>query len=94
LVIIVRIGGQKKSNTHAITLKHFFAHDIIHGVSYLEKGILFTLKGTFGKDLAAALIIYVKRVNYYNVFALTLIIIALNILTVHYYHDLNPPSVS
>lgn len=85
----------QKSNTHAITLKHFFAHDIIHGVFHLEKGILFTLKETFTRPGQAALdYIHGKRVNYYNVFALSLIIIALNILTVHYYHDLNPSSVS
>jgi hypothetical protein len=85
----------QKSNTHAITLKHFFFHDIIHGVFHLEKGILFTLKETFTRPGQAALdYIHGKRVNYYNVFGLALMLIALNILTVHYNHGINPPSVS
>jgi hypothetical protein len=86
--------GQKNS-THAITLKHFFAHDIIHGVFHLEKGILFTLKETFTRPGQAALdYIHGKRVNYYNVFGLVLMVIGLNILTVHYYHEINPSLVS
>jgi hypothetical protein len=83
----------QKTNTYAITLKHFFAHDIIHGVFHLEKGILFTLKESFTRPGQAALdYIHGKRVNYYNVFGLILMLIGFNILTVHYHHEINPSS--
>jgi hypothetical protein len=85
----------QKTNTHAITLKHFFFHDIVHGVLHLEKGILLTLKETFTRPGQAALdYINGKRVKYYNVFYLILMLIGFNILTVHYYHEINPSSVS
>jgi hypothetical protein len=84
----------QKSNTHAITLKHFFLHDIIHGVWHLEKGILLTIKETFTRPGQAALdYIKGKRIKYYNVFYLILLLIGLNILTVHYHHEINPSSV-
>ena len=84
----------QKSNTHAITLKHFFLHDIIHGVWHLEKGILLTIKETFTRPGQAALdYIKGKRVKYYNVFYLILLLIGFNILTVHYHHEINPSSV-
>lgn len=84
----------QKSNTHAITLKHFFLHDIIHGIWHLEKGILLTIKETFTRPGQAALdYIKGKRVKYYNVFYLILMLIGLNIVTVHYHHEINPSSV-
>ena len=83
----------QKTNTHAITLKHFFFHDIIHGVWHLEKGILLTIKETFIRPGKAALdYINGKRVKYYNVFYLILMLIGLNILTVHFHHEINPSS--
>lgn len=84
----------QKTNTHAITLKHFLFHDIIHGVWHLEKGILLTIKETFTRPGQAALdYINGKRVKYYNVFYLILMLIGFNILTVHYHHEINPSSV-
>jgi hypothetical protein len=83
----------QKNDTHAITLKHFLFHDIIHGVWHLEKGILLTIKETFTRPGQAALdYIKGKRVKYYNVFYLILMLIGLNILTVHYHHEINPSS--
>jgi hypothetical protein len=85
----------QKSDTHAITLKHFLFHDIIHGVWHLEKGILLTLKETFTRPGQAALdYINGKRVKYYNVFYLILMLIGLNVLTVHYHHEIDPSSVN
>lgn len=85
----------QKNNTHAITLKHFLFHDIIHGVWHLEKGILLTIKETFTRPGQAALdYIKGKRVKYYNVFYLILMLIGLNILTVHYYREINPSSAA
>jgi hypothetical protein len=85
----------QKNNTHAITLKHFLFHDIIHGVWHLEKGILLTIKETFTRPGKAALdYIKGKRVKYYNVFYLILMLIGFNILTVHYHHEIDPSSVN
>jgi hypothetical protein len=85
----------QKNNTHAITLKHFLFHDIIHGVWHLEKGILLTIKETFTRPGQAALdYINGKRVKYYNVFYLILMLIGFNILTVHFHHEINPSSVA
>ncbi|UQD56651.1 DUF3667 domain-containing protein [Flavobacterium sp. K5-23] len=85
----------QKNNTHAITLKHFLFHDIIHGVWHLEKGILLTIKETFTRPGQAALdYINGKRVKYYNVFYLILMLIGLNVLTVHYHHKIDPSSVN
>ena len=70
----------QKTDTHRITLKHFLFHDIIHGVWHLEKGILFTLKQALLKPGKAALdYIYGKRVGYYNVFYLILLLTATGI---------------
>lgn len=70
----------QKTDTHRITPKHFFYHDILHGVWHLDKGILFTLHGTIIRPGQAALdYIKGKRILYYNVFYLCLILIGLNV---------------
>jgi hypothetical protein len=75
----------QKTNTHRIVLKHFILHDLLHGVWHLEKGIVFTLKETILRPGQAALdYIMGKRIKYYNVFYLSLLIIALNILLLHF----------
>jgi len=75
----------QKTNTHRITFKHLVFHDIIHGIWHFEKGILFTLKEAIMRPGKAALdYIEGKRIRYYNVFYLALILIGLNIFVVHY----------
>ena len=60
-------------------------HDLLHGVWHLEKGILFTLKETITRPGQAALdYIKGKRIRYYNVFYLALLVIGLNILLLHF----------
>ena len=72
--------GQKKIETQRITFKHFFLHDILHGVWHFERGILFTLKEAVVRPGNAALdYIAGKRVRYYNVFYLVLVLIGLGI---------------
>lgn len=72
--------GQKTA-THRITAKHFVTHDLLHGVWHIEKGILYTLKQALLRPGKAALeYISGKRIKYYNVFYLILIIIGLTIL--------------
>lgn len=74
----------QKTDTHRIVLKHFIFHDLLHGVWHLEKGILFTLKETILRPGQAALdYISGKRIKYYNVFYLSLLVIAANILLLH-----------
>lgn len=74
----------QKTDTHPITLKHFVFHDLLHGVWHLEKGILFTLKETIIRPGQAALdYIKGKRIRYYNVFYLALLVIGLNVILLH-----------
>jgi len=70
----------QKTDTHRITLKHFLFHDVIHGVWHLDRGILFTLKQAIARPGKAALeYIEGKRIPYYNVFYLILLLTGLGI---------------
>lgn len=76
----------QKAETHRITLPHFLMHDLLHGVWHLDRGILFTLKETIVRPGQAALdYISGKRIRYYNVFYLSILLIALNVILVHFY---------
>ncbi|WP_309641371.1 DUF3667 domain-containing protein [Flavobacterium sp.] len=81
----------QKTDTHRITLKHFLLHDMMHGIWHLEKGILFTIKETFVRPGQAALdYIHGKRIRYYNVFYLAILIIGLGLLLGHLYESMHP----
>jgi len=70
----------QKTDTHRITLKHFLFHDIVHGVWHVDKGIIFTLRQALFRPGKAALdYIDGKRIRYYNVFYLILLLIGLGI---------------
>jgi hypothetical protein len=74
----------QKTDTHRITLKHFIAHDLMHGFWHLDRGILFTVKEAVVRPGQAALdYISGKRIRYYNVFYLSLLLIALNVILWH-----------
>ena len=77
------------TDTHRITFKHFLLHDILHGVWHVERGILFTIKEVFTRPGQAA-VDYIggKRIKYYNVFYLTVLVVGLNILLSEYYTQL------
>jgi hypothetical protein len=80
----------QKSDTHRITLKHLIFHDILHGIWHFEKGIFFTMKEALTRPGQAALdYISGKRIKYYNVFYLILILIGLNVFLSHYYDELS-----
>jgi hypothetical protein len=80
----------QKTDTHKITFKHFLFHDILHGVWHFEKGILFTLKQALLRPGKAALeYIAGKRIRFYNVFYLTLLLIGLNIFINHIQNQLS-----
>jgi hypothetical protein len=81
----------QKTHTHRITLKHFLLHDLLHGIWHLEKGILFTIKEAFMRPGQAALdYISGKRIRYYNVFYLSLLVIATSLLLNHLYDNIRP----
>lgn len=78
----------QKADTHRITVKHFLEHDLLHGVFHIEKGIWFTIKETFTRPGKAAMdYISGKRISYYNIFYLLLVLIGLNILVFHYIQE-------
>ena len=80
----------QKTDTHRITFKHFIFHDILHGVWHFEKGILFSLKEAITRPGKAALnYISGKRIRYYNVFYLILLLIGLNLFMNSYYTKLS-----
>lgn len=80
----------QKTDTHRITFRHFFFHDILHGVWHFEKGILFTMKQAILRPGKAALdYIAGKRIRYYNVFYLTLLLIGLSIFVSHIQNNLS-----
>lgn len=80
----------QRADTHRITVKHFIQHDLLHGVFHLDKGILFTIKETFTRPGKAAMdYINGKRISYYNVFYLLLILIGANLIVVHYVEIFN-----
>jgi hypothetical protein len=82
------VCGQK-TDTHRITAKHFVMHDLLHGVWHLEKGILFTLKEALLRPGYAALAyIKGKRIRYYNIFYLSLLLIATIFLLSHWQNKL------
>lgn len=81
----------QKTDTHRITIKHFLFHDLLHGVWHLDRGIFFTLKETLVRPGRAALdYIQGKRIRYYNIFYLCLLVIGLHILLVHLYDFIHP----
>lgn len=81
------ICGQKTS-THRFSLKHFFVHDMIHGIFHLDKGFLFTLKELFTRP-GHSIREYVqgKRVKHFNAFTALIIIIGLGYFLGDYIRD-------
>ena len=71
------VCGQKVS-THRFSLKHFFLHDLIHGVFHLDKGFPFTVKELYTRP-GHSIREYIqgKRTNYFNYFTLLIIMIAI-----------------
>ncbi|MFY0481357.1 DUF3667 domain-containing protein [Flavobacterium sp. PLA-1-15] len=79
----------QKTDTHRINFKHFLVHDILHGVWHMEKGILFTMKEALTRPGKAALdYISGKRIKYYNVFYLTVLLVGLQLFLANYYEHL------
>jgi hypothetical protein len=86
--------GQKAA-THRFDLRHFFEHDIVHGVFHLDKGFPFTIKQMFSRPgFAVREYIEGKRISYFNPVTFLLLVIALNIFVITVsgfrYSDLMP----
>ena len=76
----------QKSDTHRISLAHLIKHDLVHGVWHFDRGLLFTLRESFLRPGHMAMdYINGKRVKYYNIFYLILIVLGINALTAHYF---------
>lgn len=76
----------QKSSTHRITLPHLVKHDLVHGLFHFDKGLLYTVRESFLRPGHMAMnYIKGKRVRYYNVFYLILIVLGINLLTAHYF---------
>ena len=75
----------QKADTHRITLPHLIQHDLVHGLWHFDKGLLYTVREAFLRPGHMAMdYIKGKRVKYYNIFYLILIVLGLNVLTAHY----------
>jgi hypothetical protein len=80
------VCGQK-STTHRYSIKHFLAHDFVHGVWHLDKGILFTIKVLFTRPgHGVREFIQGKRVNYFSFVTLILLILTISGLVAPYAH--------
>lgn len=77
----------QKSTTHRYSIKHFVAHDFIHGVWHVDKGILFTLKSLFTRPgHSVREYIQGKRVPYFSFVTLILLILTVSGLIAPYTH--------
>ncbi len=76
----------QKADTHRITVPHLIQHDLVHGLWHFDKGLLFTLREAFVRPGTMAMnYINGKRVRYYNVFYLILLVLGINALVAHYF---------
>lgn len=79
----------QKTTIHRIDFKNFIAHDFLHGLFHVEKGMLFTAKESLIRPGKAALdYIDGKRIRYYNVFYFILVLIGINLFLSNYYDQL------
>lgn len=84
----------QKSDTARITLHSLIKSDILGSIWHVEAKFFRTLKhvllnpGTMGMDYVSG-----KRIKYYNLFSLLLILFGFNALALHFYLDLNPNKI-
>ncbi len=69
--------GQKTS-THRYSLKHFFAHDFIHGIFHFDSGFFYTIKELFTRPgHSVREFIQGKRVKHFNYFAIVVLLLTM-----------------
>ncbi|QDW24001.1 DUF3667 domain-containing protein [Pedobacter sp. KBS0701] len=77
----------QKSSTHRYSIKHFLAHDFVHGIWHVDKGILFTLKALFTRPgHSVREFIQGKRVPYFSFVTLILLILTASSLIAPFTH--------
>ena len=82
-------GCGQEADTHRISFKSFFIHDVLHVIFQIEKGMLFTAKQALIRPGKAALdYISGKRKRYYNIFYLVLITFGLILFLRHFLDEL------
>lgn len=91
-------GCGQKADTHRISIRHLIEHDLVHGIWHFDKGLLYTVREAFVRPGSMAIdYIRGKRVKYYNVFYLILIVLGINLLVANYfrqyYHITDKPVV-
>ncbi|HRO43891.1 MAG TPA: DUF3667 domain-containing protein [Flavipsychrobacter sp.] len=72
----------QKAITHKLSAKHFLAHEVVHGIWHLDKGILFTLRGLLTKP-GHFVHNYIagKRVGHFNLGTLLVLLAGLFLYT-------------
>lgn len=69
--------GQKTS-THRYSLKHFFTHDLVHGIFHLDSGFFYTIKELFTRPgHSVREFIQGKRVKHFNYFTLVILLLTI-----------------
>ncbi|REC76426.1 hypothetical protein DRF60_13755 [Chryseobacterium elymi] len=85
----------QKTDTARITLQSLIKSDILGSIWHIEARFFRTLKHVlFGPGRMAMNYISGKRTRYYNLFSLLLILFGFNVLTLHFYLNLNPDEIS
>lgn len=81
----------QSADTHRLSLSHFIAHDVVHGVFHLDKGLLFTIKQVLTRPGYAAMdYIRGKRKSFYNFFYLILLLGGFYSLVSKFYGSIFP----
>jgi hypothetical protein len=84
----------QKADTARITPHSLIKSDILGSIWHVEARFFRTLKHVlFGPGRMAMDYISGKRVKYYNLFSLLLILFGFNVLALHFYLDLNPKEI-
>ena len=77
----------QKSTTHRYSFQHFLAHDLVHGVWHVDKGILYTIIALLTRPgHSVREFIQGKRVNYFSFITLILLILTVTSLIAPYTH--------
>ncbi|ANF52454.1 hypothetical protein A0O34_18870 [Chryseobacterium glaciei] len=84
----------QKSDTARITPHSLIKNDILGSIWHVEAKFFHTLKDVLFKPGQTAMdYISGKRIKYYNLFSLLLILFGFNVLALHFYLDLNPQEI-
>lgn len=80
------VCGQRTS-THRYSLKHFFMHDLVHGIFHLDKGFLYTIKELLTRPgHSIREFIQGRRSQHFNYFTLLVIVLAVS----HFLNSFSP----